>query len=41
MNKPSENGNATDDYDHQFNQFVPDTAAIGTSAGIAYDSLTF
>ena len=41
MNKPSENGNAPDDYDHQFNQFVPDTAAIGTSAGIVYDSLTF
>jgi len=34
VNKPSENGNATDDYDHQFNQFVPDTAAIGTSAGL-------
>jgi len=34
VNKPSENGNATDDYDHQFNHFVPDTAAIGTSAGL-------
>jgi len=34
VNKPSENGNAPDDIDHQFNQFVPDTAAIGTSAGL-------
>jgi len=34
VNKPSENGNAPDDVDHQFNQFVPDTAAIGTSAGL-------
>jgi len=34
VNKPSENGNAPDDIDHQFNHFVPDTAAIGTSAGL-------
>jgi len=34
VNKPSENGNATDDYDHQFKDYVPDTAAIGTSAGL-------
>merc|ERR1712156_834801 len=34
VNKPSENGNATDDYDPQFKSYFPDTAAIGTSAGL-------